>query len=303
VSPAIPFRSEDELDALVAAFEALTLPKVQWTHAMHVTIGGCFYLRHGEAGALARLRPGIRRLNESHGVVNSDTHGYHESLTRLWIALIARFLDEYRALHPRTARAAAIQALAESFGHRSRIFKEYWTSDVTSSREARALWQPPDALPPDIAVLDCDSPLGWESARSLLTCYAADLPPHAAAGVQADAAHAHSPYPDARTALLLARAREGSIGCIALRELESSVGEIKRLYVTPEHRRRGTARLLMNAALARARRLGLERVRLGTLAEMAPAQALYRRLGFAPVAAYPGSDPVDELWFELRLIA
>lgn len=300
VSTVNTLRTEDELDQLVTAFEQLTLPKLHWTHAMHVTIGGCFCLRHGEAGALERLRPGIRRLNESHGGVNTETAGYHESLTRFWLALITRFLEEHRALHPGAPRARAIHALVESFGDRSRLFKEYWSYDVAGSSAARASWAPPDALPLDTIVLACDTPGVWESARVLLARYAASLPSPAAEGVQADAERA-APELDPPATLLLARRSAVSIGCIAVRELSPAVGEIKRLYVAPEHRRRRAAQLLMSAAIAQGRRAGYECLRLGTLAEMAPAQALYQRLGFRPIAAYPGNDPVDELWYELRV--
>ena len=47
--------------------------------------------RYGRDDALARLRVGITRLNESHGTVNSATGGYHETVTRAYAQLLAAF--------------------------------------------------------------------------------------------------------------------------------------------------------------------------------------------------------------------
>ena len=40
-----------------------------------------------------RLRSGIRRLNESHGGVNSATDGYHETITAAYVQLLAQYLE------------------------------------------------------------------------------------------------------------------------------------------------------------------------------------------------------------------
>jgi hypothetical protein len=155
-SPALPrevdrkmWRTNEDLKTFVSAFEALLLPKRDWTHAAHLTIGALYCLRYGEHDALERLRIGIRRLNESHGVENSDSHGYHETLTRFWLIIISRFLIEYKARHPQASDLSAIHALVERFGADSGFFRRFWTCDVTSSVEARRRWVAPDALPLD----------------------------------------------------------------------------------------------------------------------------------------------------------
>lgn len=58
--------------------------------------------------------------------------------------------------------------------------------------------------------------------------------------------------------------------------------EIDQVAVAPEGRRRGTARALIDAALAEARRRGIHEIELSTWAFNAEAQAAFRRLGFAP---------------------
>jgi hypothetical protein len=88
-------------EALVAAFLARTLPKVAWTHVAHLRVGLWHVRRFGEEGALARLRDGIRAYNESVGTANTDSPGYHETLTVFYVRIIADFIE-------REASAAAI---------------------------------------------------------------------------------------------------------------------------------------------------------------------------------------------------
>jgi hypothetical protein len=144
--------AEDEfaLDGFIRRFEAQTLPKAEWTHAAHLRIGGCYVLAHGQAEALVKLRVGIRRLNESHGVINSDTSGYHETLTCFWLAVIGRFLREYCGAHPDAKPVEAVETMVDTFAHRSGMFKEYWSIDVVRSVEARKSWIAPDRLTLDI---------------------------------------------------------------------------------------------------------------------------------------------------------
>jgi putative acetyltransferase len=87
-------------------------------------------------------------------------------------------------------------------------------------------------------------------------------------------------------ALLLAYADGKPLGCVGLRPFGAADGEMKRLYVRPAGRGRGIGRMLAERVIDEARRAGYRRVVLDTLATMAPAQALYRSLGFREVAPY-----------------
>jgi len=58
--------------------------------------------------------------------------------------------------------------------------------------------------------------------------------------------------------------------------------EIDQIAVAPPGRRRGTARALIDTALAEARRRGIREVELSTWAFNADAQAVFQRLGFTP---------------------
>ena len=93
-------------------------------------------------------------------------------------------------------------------------------------------------------------------------------------------------YGAPRGVLLLGKIDGGLAGCVAVRPIDASACELKRLYVRSRHRGTGLGRRLMEAALQAARELGYTRVRLDTLPQMAAAQRLYESLGFLDIPAY-----------------
>ena len=75
------------LDDLAGRFQGCAVPAKEWTHAAHLVVGLWHVHRYGAMDALVRLRTGIRRLNESHGGVNSTTNGYHETITAAYCTI------------------------------------------------------------------------------------------------------------------------------------------------------------------------------------------------------------------------
>jgi hypothetical protein len=141
-----------ELDELVRRFEACELPRTQWTHAAHLSVGLWHVCRYGPDSALARLRIGIRRLNESNGVVNSATSGYHETITSAYVQLLTRFAERYADL--RVGERLG-QLLAGELADRRALLKFYSRARLESA-EARLAWVEPDLAPLALdGVLEC----------------------------------------------------------------------------------------------------------------------------------------------------
>jgi ribosomal protein S18 acetylase RimI-like enzyme len=98
--------------------------------------------------------------------------------------------------------------------------------------------------------------------------------------------------------LLLA---EAAAGCVAVRMLDATTAEMKRLYVRSAHRGKGLGRALAQAAIDLAREAGCARIVLDTLPKMREAQALYDLLGFRKIEPYLREPTPGALCYELRL--
>ena len=71
------------------------------------------------------------------------------------------------------------------------------------------------------------------------------------------------------------------IATIALKKVDDTTAEVKRLFVKPEHRGKGYSRKMLDAMFQCAKSLGYKEVMLTTRPEVMPvAYALYQRIGF-----------------------
>jgi len=132
-----------ELHRLAADFQARTLPKTEWTHAAHLAVGAWHVDRFGPAEALDRLRAGIRLLNDAHGTPNTDTGGYHETITRAYVALIA----EYLAAAPSPSLDERVRSFLGSSLAEKTALLAYYSKDLLMSVQARREWVHPDLRP------------------------------------------------------------------------------------------------------------------------------------------------------------
>jgi N-acetylglutamate synthase-like GNAT family acetyltransferase len=69
-------------------------------------------------------------------------------------------------------------------------------------------------------------------------------------------------------------------GCVALEQANPDVCYLERLAVLPDHRRRGFGKALVEHVLSEAKRLGVNYVSIGIIAEHTELRDWYEKLGF-----------------------
>ncbi|MBV9924867.1 MAG: hypothetical protein JOZ96_07630 [Acidobacteria bacterium] len=139
------FRTTEEILSLVRRFEDCTLPRAEWTHAAHLTVALWHLLQFDWLEAVARVRRGIRRYNAAHGIVETPTGGYHETLTLFWLRTVRAFLEAER----NEARALVRLANDLAAGADKGLPLAHYTRERLFSAEARAGWVEPDLKPLD----------------------------------------------------------------------------------------------------------------------------------------------------------
>jgi hypothetical protein len=139
------FETDTDIAGLLDGFRNRSLPKVKWTHAAHWA--AALGLIAEDAPAAYRDMPGmIRSYNESVGGRNTDTEGYHETIT---IASLKATEHAYCAAPEGAPLHTVLTGLLEGpCGKPDWVF-EYWRRDTLFSVKARREWVEPDirALP------------------------------------------------------------------------------------------------------------------------------------------------------------
>jgi len=90
--------------------------------------------------------------------------------------------------------------------------------------------------------------------------------------------------------LLLTEQDGGVAGLGCLKKLNDDIGEIKRMYVRSEYRRKGIGKALLEHLLEEAGEIGYSRVWLDSARFMRSAHALYRSSSFQEIEPYPESE-------------
>lgn len=133
---------------IAEAFNDCTLPEAEWSHEAHLRVGLWHLLRYPPDDALDRLRAGIRKFNSACGIANTDSSGYHETITRFYVAIIAHFLETCDEPAPDTD--PSIDQLAENlimtYGEKHLPF-DYYSRDRLMSPLARRQGIEPDLKP------------------------------------------------------------------------------------------------------------------------------------------------------------
>lgn len=125
-------------------FLARTLPKAEWTHEAHISTTCWLILERPDIPPERDLPHLIRGYNESVGGVNSDTEGYHETITQLFI----RTLRAKLAAGEEEGLAARINAVLRAPEGRRDWPLRFYSRELLFSKAARLGWLEPDLAGP-----------------------------------------------------------------------------------------------------------------------------------------------------------
>ena len=130
----------NDLEDLVAKFKSCSLPKEKWTHEAHLIVAIWFCKTYELPKALNLLRYQIKAYNISVGTPNSDSQGYHETLTRFWLLMAANFV---KLNETKTFEVTAEAFINSNWASRNLAFN-YYTKETLFSLKARKSWVEPD---------------------------------------------------------------------------------------------------------------------------------------------------------------
>ena len=140
------FSSDAEISHLGEGLIACTLTKPEWTHEAHLGATTYLLLKRPDID-LDRELPGlIRRFNESVGGINSDSEGYHDTITRAFLHGVRLFLAEAELSEP--LHELVNDLLLSPMGKRDWPLR-FWSKERLMSVAARRGFVAPDvaALP------------------------------------------------------------------------------------------------------------------------------------------------------------
>ncbi|MBB6228483.1 hypothetical protein [Polymorphobacter multimanifer] len=128
-----------QIERIAAGLVDCSLPATEWTHAAHFA-AALWLLRHRPGFNAAAMAPVIQRYNLACGNRNTDTSGYHETITRASLAAAAAAL----AAQPHAALPMVLDRLLAGPCGRSDWLLAHWRHETLFTPEARRHWVPPD---------------------------------------------------------------------------------------------------------------------------------------------------------------
>src|ERR1700761_367297 len=133
------FVSDIDIDRIGRGLLDRSLPKPEWTHAGHFA-AAFWILTRPDMDAERDMPDLIKTYNETTGVHNTDTTGYHETITLASLKAARAWLNKRPGIPLHTA---LYELLASEYG-RSDWLLRYWSRPLLFSVTARKTWVDPD---------------------------------------------------------------------------------------------------------------------------------------------------------------
>jgi len=133
----VTHRNEEAIREVVEKFERCVYAPEEFIHTRHLTVAAWYLCTLEEDVALNRMREGLLRFTAHHG-----KQGYHETITRFWMQLLAEHLQRHvgEVSHVRRINDVVARYPKET------LF-DYYTRDRVMSEIAKREWVEPDLHP------------------------------------------------------------------------------------------------------------------------------------------------------------
>ncbi len=101
--------------------------------------------------------------------------------------------------------------------------------------------------------------------------------------------------------IVLCKKDNDFIGCSAIRKIDTTSCELKRMWVQLPYQKLGIGETLLKECIALAKKLNYKEIRLDTLKRLQPAIKLYKKYNFIETEAYYKNPNNDVVYMKLVL--
>jgi uncharacterized UPF0160 family protein len=137
------FKTNSEISDIHIGLVSRTLPKSEWTHAAHFA-AAISMLADPREDPFTSLPDIIRKYNLATGVENTETEGYHHTITLASLLAAEHILTN--APNDMDLFEVTNRLIESEYGTSDWILG-YWTRTVLFAPKARRIWVPPNIKP------------------------------------------------------------------------------------------------------------------------------------------------------------
>ena len=127
-------------EQFIDRFNSASLPKSEWTHEAHLRMAIHYVYTHLPENILPVIRKKIKTLNDFHQTPNTDSSGYHETITVFWLNNAYNFLMN----HVQQDEKKVVATFLSSKNGKKNYPLEFYSKELLFSVEARHNFVKPD---------------------------------------------------------------------------------------------------------------------------------------------------------------
>jgi len=131
------YEKVEEIESVVQGFESCATAKEDFKHRSHLTVAVWYLRRFTEEEALQKMRDGLFRFLDHHGVGRAK---YHETLTIFWLKLVQHAIKQ---MDERTSLVEIVNSVLDALGD-PRVSFKYYSEELLQSANAKEAFVEPN---------------------------------------------------------------------------------------------------------------------------------------------------------------